>query len=207
MPLTLYYAPNTIAVATIVALNEAGLAYDTVALNYATADQTKPDFLAVNPKGRVPALLTDNGILTETGAILDYIVDLAPDAGLLPDSPYAAARVRSMIHYLASTMHVNHAHKMRGHRWADHQASFDDMAAKVPQTMTASCAFVEEEMVGPFLFGDALTIADCHLFAIARWAASDGVDMSAFPKLSAFMDLMAARPSAVAAREAGMITP
>ncbi|MGJ8556648.1 MAG: glutathione S-transferase N-terminal domain-containing protein, partial [Sulfitobacter geojensis] len=77
--LKLYYFPGTISVAVAVTLQEAGLEYDPVKVDFAAAEQTKPDFLALNPKGRVPALVTDKGtILTETGALLDYIADLKP---------------------------------------------------------------------------------------------------------------------------------
>ncbi|MCH2165254.1 MAG: glutathione S-transferase family protein [Marinovum sp.] len=202
----LFFAPNSIAVATALALNEAGLDYESIRVNFAEAEQTKPEFLVINPKGRVPALVTDQGILTETGALLDYVSVLAPDAGLIPNDPFTAAQVRSMVHYLASTMHVNHAHKMRGHRWANTQTAWDDMAAKVPETMTASCAFVEEHIQGPLLFGAEPTIADCHLFAISRWVTGDGVNLDDFPNLTTFMATLQARPSMQKLAADGIIT-
>ena len=92
-------------------------------------------------------------------------------------------------------MHVNHAHKMRGPRWANEQASFDDMKAKVPETMTASCAFLEPQIVGPYFFGPEMTLADCYLYAISTWLEGDGVDVSQFPRLSAWRETMQSRPS------------
>ncbi|MEM9971911.1 MAG: glutathione S-transferase family protein [Pseudomonadota bacterium] len=200
----LYWATNTISVAAAIVLNEAGVAWDGVKIDFVTADQTKPDYLSVNPKGRVPALVTDSGTITETGAILEYLATtVAPD--LVPTDPLAQARMREVMYYLAATMHVNHAHKMRGSRWATEETSFADMKAKVPETMTASAAFVEELIVGPLLFGDALTLADCWLFPISTWREGDGVDVSAFPKLSAFRDAMESRASVAALREAGIL--
>ena len=109
----------------------------------------------------MPALVTDQGILTETGAILDYIADIAPAAGLRPSDPYEAAKMREAMCYLASTMHVNHAHKMRGHRWASEESSFADMKAKSVQTMTESAAHVENHALqGPYVLGETFSLAD-----------------------------------------------
>jgi glutathione S-transferase len=107
--------------------------------------------------------------------------------------------------YLASTMHVNHAHKKRGHRWADQQSSFDDMTAKVPQTMAASCAHLEESLtLSPFVSTD-ISLADPYLFVILSWLSGDGVDLADYPKLSRFFTMMQARPSVQAVIAKGML--
>ncbi len=202
----LYYAPQTISIAVAIALHEAGVNYTPVRLDFPTGAQAKPPYLAINPKGRVPALVTDKGILTETGAILDYIAAIAPRAGLLPSDPVKAAQMRSVMYYLASTMHVNHAHKRRGHRWADQQSSLDDMAQKTPQTMTESCQFIEDHALqGPFVMGAHISLADCYLYIVSTWLEGDGVNVSAFPGITAFRDLMNTRPSVIAARDLGML--
>ncbi|MEM1301036.1 MAG: glutathione S-transferase family protein [Pseudomonadota bacterium] len=194
----LYYAPNTIALATLLTCEEAGVAVEPVRVDFASGEQTKPAYAKVNPKGRVPALVTDQGILTETIAILEFI---APD--LIPQDPWQAARMREVTTYLASTMHVNHAHKMRGHRWADHTSSHADMTAKVSETMTTSCAYVESKITGPFVLGDALTLADPYLFTLCTWLEGDGVDVARFPKITAFRAAMEARASVAKARREG----
>lgn len=202
----LHYAPGTISVAVAIALHEAEIAYDPVRVDFASAEQTKAPYLGINPKGRVPALETPDGILTETAALLEYINALAPERGLVPDTPYAAARMRELMGYLGTTMHINHAHRMRGHRWATQQSSFDDMAAKVPETMTASAQHIEDTYpLAPFALGDRLSLADPYLFVVANWLPGDKVEMAAFPKLSAFMDHMGARASVQRARDLGMI--
>ena len=76
----LYYAPRTISVAVAIALEEAGPDYEAIRLDFAAGEQTKPAYKQINPKGRVPALVVDGGILTETGALLDYIAAVAPKA-------------------------------------------------------------------------------------------------------------------------------
>ncbi|MCZ4354452.1 glutathione S-transferase family protein [Roseovarius aestuarii] len=202
----LYYAPGTIAVASVLAAKEAGLDVHLQKVNFRDAEQTKPAYHRINPKGRVPALEIDGTYLTETGAILEYFASVAPEAALMPQDPLEAAHVRAVMFYLASTMHVNHAHKMRGRRWANEQSSFDDMAAKVPQTMTDSAQYVQDHCLkGPFVNGEVFSIADPYLFAICNWLENDKVDVSAFPKIVAFQAAMEKRTSVQAARAAGVL--
>lgn len=201
--LTLHCAPKSIAVAVAIALDEAGLPYEMTMVDFANSAQREPAFLAVNPKGRVPALVTAAGTLTETGAILEFIA--ATSDLSLPDTPLQAARLREVMYYIASTMHVNHAHKYRGTRWATAETSLADMRAKVPQTMTASCRLLEDSLtLDPFI-GDAISIVDPYLFVALSWALSDDVDLSAFAQLTAFYEMMSARPSVQKAVSQGLL--
>jgi len=202
--LKLYWAPGTVASATGIVLNEGNVHWEGIRLDFAGGEQRKPAYHGVNPKGRVPALVAPEGVLTETGAILEYLGATAVP-GLVPVDPLHAARMREVMYYLASTMHVNHAHKGRGSRWADDERSWADMKAKVPETMTASCAYIEALIEGPFLFGDHVTLADAWLYTISTWLETDGVDIHSFPKLAAFRETMSARPSVQAARKMGMM--
>lgn len=202
----LHYAPGTISIAVAIALHEAGLDFEAIRVDFKTGAQTQPAYHRINPKGRVPALETGAGILTETGAVLDYIAAIAPAAGLMPQDPFQAARLRSVMYYLASTMHVNHAHRMRASRWADSADAQEDMRAKVPETMADSCAYIEQHcLAGPFIAGDRITVADPYLYVICTWLEGDGVDVKDYPRLAAFCDAMAARPSVQAVRAAGML--
>ena len=192
----LYYAKGTIAIATAIALHEAGLDFEPVRLDFRAGEQTGPEYQAINPKGRVPALVTDQGILTETGAILDYIADIAPAAGLRPSDAYEAAKMREAMCYLASTMHVNHAHKMRGHRWASEESSFADMKAKSVQTMTESAAHVENHVLqGQYVLGETFSLADPYLYVACNWLEGDGVSVADYPKITAFIEAMRGRAS------------
>ena len=195
--LKLYWVKGTISIAVAIALEEAGLPYDAVQMDFKTADQTKPDYLAVNPKGRVPALALEDGtVLTETGALLDYIAAIAPTANLAPTAPQDAAHMRSAMYYLASTMHIAHAHKMRGSRWATQQSSFDDMTRMVPETMAACAAYVDTHILrGDYVLGDTFSIADPYLYVVCNWLSGDGVDVALYPKIQNFMSQMQTRPS------------
>ena len=195
--LTLYYATNTCALASHIALEEAGAAFETRWVDFGAAEQTKPEYLKINPKGRVPALVTEHGVLTETPAILAYIAQSYPKAGLAPlDDPFAFAELQAFMSYLCATVHVAHAHRARGYRWADDPAAFEAMKKKVPQSVGACFALIEKGMLrGPWVMGDAYTIADPYLFTLARWMELDGVDPNAFPRVLDHRDRMAERPA------------
>ncbi|AIL98780.1 glutathione S-transferase family protein [Sinorhizobium meliloti] len=195
--LKLFYTPGTCSLASHIALEEAGAGYEVHRVDFSKAEQTKPDYLTINPKGRVPALVTDRGILTETPAILAYIAQSFPKARLAPlDDPFEFARLQSFLSYLCSTVHVAHAHARRAARWADDPAAQEAMKAKVPQNMADCFALIERTMfVGPFVRGDAYSVADPYLFTIAGWLESDGVDPARFPRILNHRNRMAERPA------------
>jgi glutathione S-transferase len=195
--LKLFYAVGTCALASHIALEEAGAEYTIERLIFPNNDQRKPEYLKINPKGRVPALVTDKGILTETPAILAYIAQLFPKANLAPLSdPFAFARVQAFNSYLCSTAHVNHAHLGRGTRWADEPSSLEDMKRKVPKNVTEGFALMEREMFeGPWVMGKTYTICDPYLFTLEGWLPRDTVDINLFPKIAEHNKRMKERPA------------
>src|ERR1700759_4864714 len=135
----LYYAPVTCALASHIALEEAGADYTANRLDFKANQQQSPDYLKINYKGRVPALVTDRGVITETPAILGYIAQTFPKAKLAPvDDPFAFGQVQAFNNYLCATVHVAHAHKGRGDRWATEETSFADMKRMVPKSMAGA---------------------------------------------------------------------
>lgn len=203
--LKLYYSPGAASLAVHIALEEAGADYHAIAKTVREGAHLQPDYLAINPKGRVPSLETGHGVLTETPAILAYIAAIFPGAGLSPKGdPFAEARLLAFNNYLSSTVHVAHAHGPRAGRWADDPAAHAAMKAKVPETMAASFDLIERTMFeGPWVFGETYTTADPYLFTMTRWLDGDGVDRTTFPKIDAHYRAMAARPAVarVAAEE------
>jgi len=194
--LKLYYAPGTCALASHITLKESGLDFTVERIDTRNSQQTTPAYLAINPKGRVPALVTDRGILTENPAILAYVAQCAPAAKLMPSDAFEFAQAQSFNSYLCSTVHVNHAHKGRGARWATEQSSFDDMKRKVPESMAAAFALIERGMVkGPWVMGEQYTACDAYLFTLTGWAEADGVDMAKLPKVAAHRQRMSERPA------------
>lgn len=192
----LYYAAHTCSLASHIALEDAGADYSTVRISFAAEEQRKPEYLAINPKGRAPALVTGKGILTETPAILAFIAQSFPHARLAPlDDPFSFAQVQAFNSYLCSTLHVAHAHRMRGYRWADEPAAIEAMRRKVPQSVTACYDLIEHKMLGaPWVMGETYTICDPYLFTMAQWLEQDGVDPARFPKVIAHQRRMSERP-------------
>ena len=185
--LKLYYAASSCALATHIVLEEVGADYSTQRIEFAKEQQKSPEFLKINPKGRVPALVTDRGILTETPAMLVYVAQSFPAAGLAPMADaFAFARMQSFNSYLCSHLHVAHAHRMRGHRWvdADDAHSIAAMKRKVPETVGGAFEMIERDMLeGPWVMGDTYTICDPYLFTLAQWMEKDGVDLARVPRL------------------------
>ena len=199
--LVFYTAPDTCALASHIALEDAGADYTLHRIDFDKAEQRSPDYLAINPKGRVPALVTGQGILTETPAMLVYIAQTHPAAALAPlGDAFAFARLQAFNSYLCSTLHVAHAHRMRGHRWADESEAIVAMRRKVPEAVGACYAYIEDQtFAGPFVMGEAYTIADPYLFTIAQWMESDGVDPARFPKVAEHREMMRRRETVQAA--------
>jgi len=205
---TLYHTPNTCALASLIALEEAGAPYRIARVDFAKNTQRSPEYLAVNPKGRVPAFVTDEGILTETPAILAFIAQSFPEAQLAPlASPFEFARAQAFNSYLCSTVHVAHAHRMRGQRWADEPEAHAAMQRKVPQSVGAAFALIEDGMlVGPWVLGERYSICDGYLFTLAQWLEADGVDLTRLPRVLEHRRRVKERPAvqrALAAEQGG----
>lgn len=195
--LTFYHSTGlSCAVATQIALEEAGADYEDVTIDLTKGDQRSPEFLKLNPKGRVPVLVTDKGVLTENVALLLFVAQIHRKARLAPDDPFLLAKMNAFNSYLASTVHVAHAHSMRGSRWSDDVAAIESMKAKVAQNMTDCASIIENEYLeGPWVLGELFTVADCYLHIIANWMPGDGVDMTKFPRISAHTAAMNQRPA------------
>jgi glutathione S-transferase len=194
--LTLYYAPGTCALATHLALEYAGLPYEAVRLDFKQQQQRSAEYLRVNPKGRVPALVTAHGVLTETPALLQYVAQSAPQAQLAPlDDPFQLAKMNEFNSYICSTVHVNHAHGARAYRWTDDAGAIESMKQKVPQTMADAFGLIEEQMLrGPWVLGERFSVSDLYLFTVARWLEGDKVDVQRFPRVADHLRRMEEQP-------------
>ena len=193
--LILYYTPHTCSLAIHIALKDAGVAYQLRRIDFGATQQQSPEYLAINPKARVPALVTERGVLTETPAMLAFVAQSFPAARLAPlDDPFAFAELQAFNSYLCATLHVAHSHRMRGYRWASEPSSFADMQRKVPQSVGDGFALIDATMLkGPWVFGAQYTIADPYLFTLAQWLEADGVDPNRIPRVIEHRARMAER--------------
>ncbi len=145
----------------------------------------------------MPALITEQGTLTETPALLLYVAQRFPDAKLAPlDNPFLLARMQEVNSFLASTVHVSHAHGRRGSRWADDEQAIAAMQQKVASNMRDGFAQIEQHyLAGPWVLGEQFSVADIYLFVVAGWLKSDGVEISEFPKVADHYRRMLTRPA------------
>ena len=203
----LYYAPGSCARASHIALREAGADFELTLVDFATAEQRTDEYQRINPKGRVPALATAEGILTETPAILGYIAQRFPEARLAPADAFRMARMQSFNAYLCATVHVAHAHIRRGERWADDPAAIAEMKRKAPEVVANCFELIDSELFdGPWVVGNAYTVADPYLFTITQWLPIHGLEAATYPNIHAHAERMLARPAvqaAIAAEERG----
>ena len=195
--LRLFIAPGSCSLASHIALEQAGATYDAIFVDFSVNAQRESEYLKINPKGRVPALVTERGILTETPAILAFVADSYPGARLTPQGDaFALARVHSFNSYLCSTVHVAHAHRMRGYRWADDPAAIAEMKRKAPSVVTECFELIERELFqGPWVMGNDYGIADIYLFTVSQWLEADGVELSRLPRVLDHRRRVAALPA------------
>lgn len=202
--LKLYLMPGSCALASHITLREAGADFELKVVDFMSGEQRTPEYRKVNPKGRVPALVTDRGVLTETPAILLYVAQTHPEARLAPlDDPFELARLQAFTSYLCATVHVAHAHSRRGERWADDESAIEAMKRKAPGNMADCFQLIEEEFFeGPWVMGEQFTVADPYLFTITRWLKFHQIDSSGYPRVHDHLGRMGERPAVRAALEA-----
>ena len=184
------------ALASHIALEEAGANYKVTRLDFKAGEQKGADYLKINPKARVPALATDKGVITETPAVLYYIAQTHPQAQLAPLEPFDIAKMQDFNSYLCSTVHPNHAHAIRGARWSDDPIVIEALKIKTPQNMHDNFALIEQSYFkGPWVMGAQFTVADIYLYTLATWLEGDKVDVNALPKIKAHREHVASRPA------------
>ena len=221
--LMLYYSAGACSLASHIALKESGLSFEARPVDLFQGDQRAESFLALNPKGRIPLLLTTAGPISESPAILEYVASMAPEARLAPSDPYLAAKMRSFNCYLCATVHVAHAHGPRGIRWADSESALAELKTKVPYTMLAAFSLIEDQLAGsggaqsargeeslgrgPWVLGENYSVCDAYLYTFARWLELDRVDTSSLPRVLAHRRLMERRPAVQSVLKAEGIAP
>jgi len=187
---------SSCALASHIALEEAAADYTVTRLDFKAGQQKSPEYLKVNPKARVPALVTDHGTITETPAVLFYIGQMFPKANLLPQRPFDFARMQDFNSYLCSTVHPNHAHGFRGARWSDDPIVIEGLKNKVARNVHENFALIQDTYLkGPWVMGEQFTIADIYLYTIATWLEHDSVDVNTLPKIKDHRERVGARPA------------
>ena len=192
----LYFAPFACSLSPHIALREAGLSFELARVDLRTKKTSDgEDYTAINPKGYVPALKLDNGdVLSEGPAIVQYIADLRPEAGLAParDS-FARYRLQEWLNFISTELHKQFSPLFSPTLPAPQR---EQAIKKVKRRL----AHVEEQLKAQaFLLGEQLSVADIYLFTVLRWTRTVRLDITEFTRVTEYLARIAGRPAVVAA--------
>ncbi|MGM4925617.1 glutathione transferase GstA [Tardiphaga sp. 804_B3_N1_9] len=194
----LYYSPGACSLSPHIALLEAGLPYDLVKVDLkAKKLENGDDYLAINPKGQVPALGLDSGALvTEGPVIVQYIADQAAAKNLAPANGSDARRqLQEYLGFINGELHKNFSPLF--------QPVFDDEVKGFFKTrLMGKFKYLDGQLAGKdYLLGKDFSVADGYLFVMLKWADRMSIDLSEFKNLTTYKDRVAARPQVQAALE------
>ena len=205
----LYYSPGACSLASHIALIEAGADFELRLVKFGENQQRSPQHLELNPLGRVPVVVTDQGTLAENPAILGWIARSWPKSKLAPlDDPWAMGQVESFNSFVASSVHVAFSHLFRPGRWVEPEPARKATAAKAPEMLRDLFDIVEAKLAaGPFVHGKQFTTSDAYLCVMSRWLFRTGAsDAQRHPRVRAHATLIQERPATLSALAAEGLT-
>ena len=196
MSIKLYYAPGACSFASHIALEEIGLPYETVKLDLAAGDQRKPEYLALNPRGRVPTVVVGGEVLTENVGIMAYFAGGYPKAGIWPKDTWHQAKALSTMAWLSNTVHPTYTRLARPGRFVDGEDHQEALKAKARADYWGYLQEIDKLLQGrKWAIGDSFTVVDGYLLVFYRWANRNKYDVKGLRNYTALMDKVLARPS------------
>ena len=202
MTLRLFYSPGACSIVPHIALGEAGAEFEPVKVVLAEGEHLKPDYLAINPHARVPALGTDRGVITENIAILNYIADEYGAPGSVPrGQPYATAHCNQLLGWFASTVHISFAQVWRANRFTRDESAHPAIIDGGRENLVTQFAEIEQLSGEGWLVGDAFSGADSYALIFFRWGKRIGMDMARYPNWAALNERTLAREAVQATFE------
>lgn len=188
----LYFSPGVCSLSPHIVLEESGLAYNTEQVDLRTKiTATGADYSAVNPKGYVPALELDNGVLlTEGPAIIQFLADQVPDRQLAPaNGTLARYQLQSWLTFIGTELHKSFTPFFK-------PDSTPDMKAAAQANLKQRLGYVNTELAGrEYLLPEGYSVADIYLFVVLSWARVIKLDLPPWPQLQAFQARVGARPA------------
>jgi glutathione S-transferase len=187
----LYYSPGACSLSPHIVANEAGLAIDLEKVNLAEhKTESGQDYMAVNPKGYVPALRLDDGsVLTEGPAIVQYLADQKPASGLAPAAgTIDRYRLQEWLNFIGTELHKSFSPLFN-------KASSDDVKNTAKTSINKRLGYLNDQLASrQYLMGGNFTVADAYTFTIVNWTNFVGIDLKPYPNVGAYMGRVAARP-------------
>lgn len=188
----LYFSPGACSLSPHIILQESGLPFTTDKVDLRSKQTASgADYLSINPKGYVPALETDEGLLlTEGPAIVQYLADKVPEKNLAPaNGSMERYQVMSWLTFIGTEIHKNYS-------FLFNPAASDEAKDNAKQNLTKRYAYVEHMLADrEYLVGTQFSVADCYLFVVTNWAGLLKFDLSAYPNVAAFQQRIAVRPA------------
>lgn len=199
----LFYAPGSCALAPHIIARELALPVEIEKVSFADKKtESGADFLAINPKGAVPALKLETGeVLTEVAVLLQYLAAEAPDAGLIAPEGLARWRQLELLNFISSELH-------KGFSPLFNPALPPESKSALIENLNKKFGYLESGVLGdkPFLAGASFTLADAYAFTVMSWAGYVQIDLASWPKLAVYQERMAGRPAVQQAlREQGLL--
>lgn len=194
----LYYAPGACSLAAHVALEETQRRFEPVRVNLREGEQHAPEYLKVNPRGRVPALELDSGsVITETPAILTLIADWSPRSKLLPPAHDLPCRGRALewMAWLSTGPQIAVAQVWRPNRFVAEGADTAELEAGGKRWLADAFAEIDGRIAGPWAIAPGYSVVDPYLLVFYRWGERMGFEMNAFQRWSAQVDRLLDRPA------------
>lgn len=181
--LKLYFSNGSCSLSTHIALEESGATFDAQRLNLREQEQKRPEYLAINPKGRVPSLVVDGGVITEVPAILSYIADTHPQAKLLPPpGEFARAKAQEWMAWCASTVHREFSPLFR-----------DKDNVEQRRLTQENLDRYDAWLGGTYVLGETFSAADCYTPVFTLWGLKMGFNLG--PKMRASAKALLSRPA------------
>ena len=201
--LKLFYSPGACSIVSHIALYEAGADFEAVRVMLADGEQLKPEYLAINPHARVPALATDDGVVTEQIAVVNYIADTFGKEGSVPrGDAYAAAKCNELLGWFASTVHIAFAEIFRPTRFVTDETAHDAVIQGGRVALLKHFDEIDGKCGDGWITGGTFTAADSYLLIFFRWGKRLEFDMSRYSRWAALVDRVLDRPAVARTLEA-----
>ncbi len=196
MAIKLYYAPGACSLASHIAIEEVGVPYETERLDLAAGDQRKPEYLKLNPRGRVPTCVVDGNVITENVGIISYFAGGYPKAGIWPKDTWHQALAVSTMAWLSNTVHTTYGHLVRPARYADDTASQESIRTKARVSFEDYLREIDGLLAGrKWCIGDRYSAVDGYLLVFYRWGNRQKMPVREMRNYSALADRVLARPA------------
>jgi len=190
----LYYLPGACSLADHIVLRWSGLLFELQAMTHEQLHA--PDFLKINPLGAVPVLTDGDWVLTQNIAILHYIAEQVPEAGLLGgDTPRARAEVRRWLAFINADVHKSFGPIFGAARYIKDEVAQNELRANAATLLRKLFGMLDTQLAGRDWIAGSRSVADAYLYVVLRWAQATKIDLSGYDNLAAFGTRMAADPA------------